>query len=173
MGRRIGSAALVADGLHARTDGLTSLASWSAPSASLPGSPRRPVVGLVITVAILVVLKGAARDVYRRLMDAVEPEVLDAAEASIRTTPGVLDLERLRVRWTGHRIRAEAAVTVDPHLTVGQGHDIAVDVHHRLLHDVPKLVDATVHVSPQPTARPAPRAGASSAVLVGTVGRRG
>ncbi|WP_082556914.1 cation diffusion facilitator family transporter [Modestobacter sp. Leaf380] len=149
VGRRIGSAALVADGLHARTDGLTSLAVVVGALGVLAGFPLAdPLVGLAITVAILLVLKSAARDVYRRLMDAVEPEVLDTAEATIRATPGVLDVERLRVRWTGHRIRAEVAVTVDHALTVSAGHDIAVDVHHRLLHDVPKLVDATVHISP-------------------------
>jgi len=149
VGRRIGSAALVADGLHARTDGLTSLAVVVGALGVLAGFPLAdPLVGLAITVAILLVLKGAARDVYRRLMDAVEPEVLDTAEATVRATPGVLDVERLRVRWTGHRIRAEVAVTVDQALSVSAGHDIAVDVHHRLLHDVPKLVDATVHISP-------------------------
>ncbi|WP_082523323.1 cation diffusion facilitator family transporter [Geodermatophilus sp. Leaf369] len=149
VGRKIGSAALVADGLHARTDGLTSLAVVVGALGVLAGFPLAdPLVGLAITVAILFVLKNAARDVYRRLMDAVEPEVLDAAEASIRTTPGVLDVERLRVRWTGHRLRAETAVTVDPDLSVTSGHDIAVDIHHRLLHDVPKLIDATVHISP-------------------------
>ncbi|SSC25678.1 Cation efflux protein, partial [Klenkia terrae] len=153
VGRRIGSAALVADGLHARTDGLTSLAVVVGALGVLAGFPLAdPLVGLAITVAILLVLKSAARDVYRRLMDAVEPEVLDTAEATVRSTPGVLDVERLRVRWTGHRIRAEVAVTVDPALGVVAGHDIAVDVHHRLLHDVPKLVDATVHVSPARTA---------------------
>ncbi|WP_200938809.1 cation diffusion facilitator family transporter [Modestobacter sp. Leaf380] len=149
VGRRIGSAALVADGLHARTDGLTSLAVVFGALGVLAGFPLAdPLVGLAITVAILLVLRSAARDVYRRLMDAVEPEVLDLAEATVLATPGVLDVERLRVRWTGHRIRVEAAVTVDPALSVTAGHDIAVDVHHRLLHDVPKLVDATVHVSP-------------------------
>ncbi|KQS64294.1 cation diffusion facilitator family transporter [Modestobacter sp. Leaf380] len=149
VGRRIGSAALVADGLHARTDGFTSLAVVAGALGVLAGFPLAdPLVGLAITIAILFVLKSAARDIYRRLMDAVEPDVLDTAEASIRATPGVLDVERLRVRWTGHRIRAETAITVDPTLTITAGHDIAVDVHHRLLHDVPKLVDATVHVSP-------------------------
>lgn len=149
IGRRIGSAALVADGLHARADGFTSLAVVIGALGVLAGIPiADPIVGLAITVAILFVLKGAATEVYRRLMDAVEPEVFDAAEASIRSTPGVLDVELLRLRWTGHRIRGEAAVTVDPALTVTRGHDIAVDVHHRLLHELPKLVNVTVHVGP-------------------------
>ena len=149
VGRKIGSAALVADGLHARTDGFTSLAVVLGALGVLAGFPLAdPLVGLGITVAILFVLKAAGTDIYRRLMDAVEPELVDAAEASISATPGVLGLERLRLRWTGHRVRAEAAVLVDPGLGVVEGHAIAVDVHHRLLHDVPRLVDATVHVSP-------------------------
>ena len=81
VGRRIGSAALVADGLHARTDGLTSLAvvlGAAGVAARLPAAD--PIVGLLITVAILVVLRDAARDVFRRLMDAVDPDLVDAAE---------------------------------------------------------------------------------------------
>ena len=149
VGRKIGSAALVADGLHARTDGFTSLAVVFGALGVLAGFPLAdPLVGLGITVAILFVLKGAATDIFRRLMDSVEPELVDAAETSISTAPGVLGVERLRVRWTGHRLRAEAAVLVDPDIGVIQGHAIAVDVHHRLLHDVPRLIDATVHVSP-------------------------
>jgi len=149
VGRKIGSAALVADGLHARTDGFTSLAVVLGALGVLAGFPLAdPLVGLGITVAILFVLKGAATDIYRRLMDAVEPELVDAAEACIAATPGVLGVERLRLRWTGHRLRAEVAVLVDPAIGVVEGHTIAVDVHHRLLHDVPRLIDATVHVSP-------------------------
>jgi divalent metal cation (Fe/Co/Zn/Cd) transporter len=113
-----------------------------------------PIIGMPITVAILFVLKGAAIDIYRRLMDAVDPLLLEAAEAALTTTPGVVDVESVRLRWTGHRIRAEAGITVDPSLSVTEGHAIAIDAHHHLLHDVPKLVEATVHVSP--TGRLAP-----------------
>ncbi|MGQ0480130.1 MAG: cation diffusion facilitator family transporter [Pseudonocardia sp.] len=149
VGRRIGSAALVADGLHARTDGFTSLAVVAGAIGVWAGFPLAdPIVGLLITVAILVVLRGAAVDIYRRLMDAVEPALVDAAEASLRSVPGVLGIESLRLRWIGHRLRAETGVEVDPTLTVVQAHAIADDAHHRLLHDVPKLVGATVHVSP-------------------------
>ncbi len=90
VGRAIGSAALVADGLHARTDGFTSLAVVGGALGVLAGwDAADPVVGLLITVAILFVLRSAATDIYRRLMDAVDPELLDAAEASLRGTPGV------------------------------------------------------------------------------------
>ena len=152
VGRKIGSAALVADGLHARTDGFTSLAVVFGAIGVLAGFPLAdPIVGLGITVAILFVLKSAAVEIYRRLMDAVEPELVDAAEASLRATPGVLDVDDLRLRWTGHRIRAETGIVVDGALSVSGGHQIAVEAHHRLLHDVPRLSDVTVHVSPAPT----------------------
>jgi cation diffusion facilitator family transporter len=149
VGRRIGSAALVADGLHARTDGFTSLAVVVAALGVMAGFPLAdPIVGLLITLAILVVLKGAATDIYRRLMDAVEPELVDAAEAGLRTVPGVERIESLRLRWTGHRLRAEAGIVVDAGLDMVAAHDIAVRAHHALLHAVPRLVAATVHVSP-------------------------
>ncbi len=149
VGRRIGSAALVADGLHARADGFTSLAVVVGAVGVLAGFPLAdPVVGLLITVAILVVLRGAARDIYRRIMDAVDPELVDAAEASLRAVPGVRGVEELRLRWIGHRIRAETGLAVDPGLTLAEAHRIAHQAQHRLLHDVPRLADATVHVSP-------------------------
>jgi cation diffusion facilitator family transporter len=149
VGRRIGSAALVADGRHARADGFTSLAVVAAALGVLAGFPLAdPVVGLLITVAILVVLRGAAADIYRRLMDAVDPRLVDTAEAAVRAVPGVLDVEELRLRWSGHRVRAEVGIAVDPGLDVVAAHDIATAVQHRLLHDVPKLVAATVHVGP-------------------------
>jgi cation diffusion facilitator family transporter len=149
VGRRIGSAALVADGLHARTDGFTSLAVVLGALGVMAGFPLAdPLVGLAITVAILVVLRGAATQVYHRLMDAVDPELVERAETSLASTPGVEGVDAVRVRWVGHRIRAEADIVVDPGLSVVDGHAIAVEAHHRLLHDVPRLAEVTVHVSP-------------------------
>jgi cation diffusion facilitator family transporter len=149
VGRRIGSAALVADGLHARTDGFTSLAVLlSAGGLALGWQWADPVVGLVITVAILVVLRDAAREVYRRLMDAVDPKLVDEVEATLGETPGVLAVGAVRLRWVGHRMRAECEISVRADLSVAQGHAIAVDAEHRLLHALPRLTAALVHADP-------------------------
>jgi len=149
VGRTIGSAALVADGLHARTDGFTSLAVVIGALGVLAGFPLAdPIIGILITITILFVLRGAVTDIGRRLMDAVDPALLDTAETSLHSVTGVRGIESLRLRWVGHRMRAEVALLVDPALTVVDGHEIAVTAHHQLLHDVPRLVDATVHVSP-------------------------
>ncbi len=150
VGRRIGSAALVADGLHARTDGFTSLAVVLGALGVLSGFPLAdPVVGLLITAAILVVLRSAATDIYRRLMDAVDPALTAETTAVLQGTPGVIDTEHVRLRWVGHRISAEAGVVVDAGLDLVTAHDIATDAHHRLLHAVPTVAAVTIHVSPQ------------------------
>ena len=150
VGRKIGSAALVADGLHARTDGFTSLAVVVGAVGVLLGFPLAdPIVGLLITVAILFVLRGAARDIYRRLMDAVDPELVNQAEAVLNATPEVEGVEEFRLRWIGHRLRAETGIMVNSSKSITEAHDVAEDVRHRLLHALPKLQDATVHVSPR------------------------
>ena len=150
VGRRIGSAALVADGVHARTDGFTSLAVLlGAGGVALGWRWADSVVGLGITVAILFVVKDAAREVYRRLMDAVDPTLVDTAESTLRTTEGVTGVGTVRLRWVGHHLRAECEISVPAGLTVAQGHDIAVDAEHRLMHAIPRLNAATVHADPQ------------------------
>ncbi|WP_327666687.1 cation diffusion facilitator family transporter [Streptomyces sp. NBC_00485] len=152
VGRAIGSAALVADGLHARTDGYTSLAVLlGAGGSALGWQLADPVVGLAITAAIALVLRDAAREVFRRVMDAVDPELVDRAEGALREVPGVRAVGELRLRWIGHRLRAEVAVAVDGEATVREAHAIAVEAEHALLHAVPKLTAALVHADPAPT----------------------
>ncbi|MFJ7963080.1 cation diffusion facilitator family transporter [Streptomyces sp. NPDC096324] len=151
VGREIGSAALVADGLHARTDGFTSLAVLvGAGGAALGWQLADPLVGLAITAAILLVLRDAAKEVFRRVMDAVEPELVDRAEQALRQVEGVRDVGELRLRWIGHRLRAEVSVVVDGEATVRHAHDISVDAEHALLHAVPRLTAALVHADPAP-----------------------
>ncbi len=149
VGRKIGSAALVADGHHARTDGFTSLAVVAgAIGVALGWRLADPIVGMAITVAILGVLRGAARDVYRRLMDAVDPALVDQVEHQAAGVEGVRRVDDVRVRWIGHELRAELNLTVDGNLPVSQAHDIAEHVRHRLLHHVHRLGDATIHTDP-------------------------
>jgi cation diffusion facilitator family transporter len=149
VGRRIGSAALVADGLHARTDGFTSLAVLAGAAGVAAGFPLAdPIVGLLITVAILAVLRTAVRDVYRRVMDAVDPELVDQAESALLATPGVLEVRAIRMRWIGHRLHAEADLDIDGRISVTDAHRLAHDAEHRLTRDLPKLRAAAIHAYP-------------------------
>jgi len=149
VGRSIGSAALVADGYHARTDGLTSLAVVVGALGVAAGYPLAdPLVGLLITVVILFVLKQAAGQVIGRLMDAVAPALVEQVEAIAAAVPSVQTVEHLRLRWIGHALEASMAITVDRDLTVAEGHDVSEEVRHRLLHDIRRLDTAIIHVNP-------------------------
>jgi cation diffusion facilitator family transporter len=150
VGRKIGSAALVADGLHARTDGFTSLAVLlGAGGVALGWNWTDPLAGLLITVAILAVLYQAAREVCRRLMDAVDPSLVDQAEQTLRTTPGVLDVGLVRLRWVGHQLWAECEIAVSGDITAVEAHEVAVNAEHNLLHALSRLSAALVHADPQ------------------------
>jgi divalent metal cation (Fe/Co/Zn/Cd) transporter len=94
------------------------------------------------------VLRDAAREIYHRLMDAVDPALLAEAEQVLAETPGVRDVSSVRMRWIGHCLRAEVDLSVDHQLTVVQAHAIASDAEHRLIHRVPRLTAATVHADP-------------------------
>lgn len=160
VGRRIGSAALVADGLHARTDGFTSLAVLLGAGGVALGFPLAdPIIGLVITAAILAVLRTAIRDVFRRLMDAVDPRFVDTAEAALAAEPGVTGVRSVKMRWIGHRLHADAELDIDPSVSLADAHRIAHEAEHTLTHAVPKLTSALVHAYPAVHTTPGYHAG--------------
>jgi len=149
-GRRIGSAALVADGLHARTDGFTSLAVVIGALGVLAGwNPADAVVGLLISTAILRVLVIAARDIYRTLMDSVDPDLVGQVENVARTVEGVEDITSVRIRWVGHELHTAIRLTVDPSLSIAAAHEISEAVNHDLLHRIPRLKEAIIHCDPR------------------------
>ena len=149
VGREIGSAALVADGYHARTDGWTSLAVLAGAVGMWLGYPLAdPVVGLLIAAAILVIVWQSGKAVFTRLLDGVEPEVVEEIRHAACEVDGVEDVSEVRARWLGHRLHAEVNIAVDPGLSVAEGHAIAREVNHRLLHHLSYLSGAVVHVDP-------------------------
>jgi cation diffusion facilitator family transporter len=148
-GERIGSAALVADGYHARTDALTSLSVLLGVIGVWLGFTQAdPLVGLGITLVILGILKEAAVRIWHRLMDSVDPELLTRAEASARAVDGVEDVSALKARWIGHSVYAEVDIAADCRLTLNEAHAVAERARHAMLHAVPKLASVTVHVNP-------------------------
>ncbi len=152
-GKRIGSAALVADGQHARTDGLTSLAVLLAAAGVWLGFPLLdPIIGVLIGVAILFITWDATKTMWYRLMDAVDPELYDQALAiaheQVRHHDGLEEIRRLRLRWLGHRLHADVYIAVQPDLTLAEGHDLAEQVRLGLFRHMPLLSEAIVHVDP-------------------------
>ena len=148
-GNAIGSAALVADGYHARTDGFTSLAVALGAIGVWAGVEQAdPIVGLGISVAIFAVLRGAARQIFYRLMDAVDPSIVDRISHEAGHTPGVRRVSSTKVRWLGHRIVADITIDVDAGCSVHDGHTIASATRQRLVEHVAHVDEVHVHVHP-------------------------
>jgi cation diffusion facilitator family transporter len=146
IGRRIGSAALVADGVHARTDGFTSLAVVVGAVGVMLGFPLAdPIVGILISIAIIVLLIGTVRSIGRRLMDGVEPELLDRAEHAILHVDGVRSIAELRLRWVGHRLQGDAAIVTDD-LPVSQSELITAEVQRQIAAHLPNVDQLRIRV---------------------------
>ncbi len=152
VGRRIGSAALEADGVHARTDGVTSLLVLvGAIAVALGAQWADPVAGLIITAAILVVGYQAVRSVGQRLLDAVDPAIVGRIGEIVGAVAGVAAVTEVRARWVGHRLLAQVRLSVDGRLSVTEAHEIAEVAHHELLHHVTNLSEAIIHIDPAGT----------------------
>jgi cation diffusion facilitator family transporter len=149
VGEEIGSAALIADGHHARVDGLVSLAVFFGVLGVYLGFPLAdPLVGLIITAAILRIVSGSGKEVFTRGIDGVNPTIPEEIRDAAAHAKGVKDVTEVRVRWIGHRLHAEVNIAVDPELSVEAGHIIAKEVRHDLLHRLSYLSNALIHVDP-------------------------
>lgn len=150
IGKEINSAALIADGYHARVDGLTSLAVLLGAIGVWLGSPLAdPIIGLLITLAILKIVWDSSKAVFSRLLDGVEPKIIDDIKHAAGHVKGVHGVAEVRGRWLGHRLHAEVNIAVESELSVKQAHTLALEVRHELLHHLSYLSNVTIHVDPQ------------------------
>lgn len=149
VGGRIGSAALIAEGQHARADGLTSLAVILGVLGVWAGIPQADAtVGLLIAGAILWILVRTSQVIFRRLMDGVDDGTVERIHAAASTVEGVVDVAGVRARWTGHRLQTELSIEVEAGLGVEAGHQIAADVRCRLTQQIRHIESVTVAVQP-------------------------
>jgi len=148
VGRQIGSAALVADGQHSRVDGFTSLSVLIGVIGTWLGFPLAdPIVGVGITIAILFIVKDAARAVWHRLIDGIEPEILDDIAHAPSHIAGVQAVRNVRARWIGHKVYSDVAIAVDPDLPVHVADAIARAVERSLRAHVRPLGEVVVRVT--------------------------
>ena len=149
VGKEIGSAALVADGSHAHADALTSLAVLLGAAGVWLGVPLAdPAVGLLITAMILRIVWETGKEVFLRLLDGSDPAAVGEIRETAASVTGVVEVSDVRVRWAGHRMYAEVNLAVNGDRSVSEGHAIATEVRHRMLHQLRYLSDATIHVDP-------------------------
>ncbi|MBI4730002.1 MAG: cation transporter [Acidobacteria bacterium] len=149
VGRRIGSEPLVADGQHARTDALASVAAFLGLLGARFGfRAADPIAGFVITLAIGSIAWGAGRQVLARLLDAVDPEIVERIRLVAGGTPSVASVGRCQARWAGRSLYVTLTVAVDGRLPLARAHEVAETVHHRILHELPGVAQVDVHLDP-------------------------
>lgn len=149
VGKQIGSDAMIADGQHARVDGLTSLAVLIAVLGTLIGLPiLDPLVGIVIGIAIVGITWSATKSVWYRMMDAIDPEITHRMGHLIEDVTGVRQVTTIRARWVGHRIYAEVTLAVDEQLAFVESHTITENVRHDLQKAMPHLHEVTIQLAP-------------------------
>jgi cation diffusion facilitator family transporter len=149
VGNEIGSAALIADGQHARVDGFTSLAVLIGVFGVYFGYPiLDPIVGMAITIAILFIVKDAALSIWIRLIDGIEPEILAQIEHAPMHVEGVRSVHHVRARWLGHRVHSDITIDVDPLLSVREADGISKQVEQALRKHVRLLGSIVVRSRP-------------------------
>ena len=156
VGRQIGSAALVADGVHARLDGVTSLSVVLGAVGVMIGLPLAdPIIGLVISLSILILLWGTVRSIGRRLMDGIDPDIVERVEQALERTPGVLSVPSIKLRWVGHRLQGSATIQV-AEMTLTEAERVTHEAQHELSHAFPNLDVFDVIASAKPGPSPTP-----------------
>jgi cation diffusion facilitator family transporter len=156
VGREINSAALIADGYHARTDGLTSLAVVIGAVGVWLGFPLAdPIVGLLITIAIFGIVWQSARSVLTRMLDGIEPGVMAEIRHAAEHVPGARIVEA-KARWIGHRLHADIAISADETLPLSEASKITAALEDELFEHMPALAAANVRFSLEDHDHPRP-----------------
>lgn len=149
VGKEIHSAALIADGYHARIDGLTSLAVLGGVVGIWLGYPLAdPIIGLLIILLILRILTSSAKTVIMRLIGSVDPEIIEEIEHAALHVRGIEDVSEVRMRWVGHLLHGELNLAVSPDLLISEAHELAQMARHEILHHLPYLANIVIHVDP-------------------------
>lgn len=151
VGRGIGSESLEADGIHSRVDALVSAGAFVG--IGLAGLGLRiadPIAGILITFAIVYVLAGTVKQLFYRMMDAVDPTIVDEITQAASSVNGVLQVHDVRVRWVGRQLVAVMHVAMDPKSTLENAHALAMRVEDAVCHEVP-AARLEIHMDPGTT----------------------
>jgi cation diffusion facilitator family transporter len=148
VGRQINSAALIADGYHARTDGLTSLAVVIAAVGVWLGFPLAdPIIGLIITAVILGIVWQSGRTVFTRLLDGIDPAIVDEIRHAAEHVAGI-DKVDAKVRWLGHKLHADVVIAIRPDMLVEEANRLSDAYRAKLFEHIPALAAANIRFCP-------------------------
>jgi cation diffusion facilitator family transporter len=151
VARRVGSTALLATAWDYRLDALggiavligLAMAKWAG------WHWADHVAATLIAGTVLWIGGGLLWENVQSLVDRqADPEILQQVRGNARAVPGVLAVEKLRVRRMGIEYIAEIHLQVNENITVREGHNIAHAVKDRIMLGIPSISDVVVHVEP-------------------------
>ena len=147
VGREINSAALIADGFHARTDGFTSLAVVLGAIGVWLGFPLAdPIVGLLITLAIFAIVWQSSKAVLTRMLDGVESGIVDEIHHAAEHVHGIERVQSVQARWIGHRLHADLAIKVADTATAKDVVAVTEALRGELFVHLPALSEANIRL---------------------------
>ena len=151
VGRGLNSSALEADGVHSRIDALVSAGAAIGIGLAWAGlTLADPIAGLLITLMILYILAGTVKDLFLRMMDAVDPHLIEDIREAAARVDGVLGVHDVRARWVGRELIAVIHIDCDPRASLESAHAVAQKVEHEVAHDVP-TARLDIHMDPGTT----------------------
>lgn len=148
VGREISSAALVADGYHARLDGLLSLSVVLGCAGIGLGFPQADAfIGVFMSVLTLWAGWELAGTIMKRLVDEVDPQLLCAISEEALKQPGIKGIDSVKARFSGHRLRVELVVNVDGGLSVENAQRTAEALRRGLMDAMPVIEHVSIEIS--------------------------
>lgn len=158
VGRRIGSAALVADAWNDTVDLLSSSAALAAVVLAIYDPARFLPADLYggFAVGIIVIVTGVrvVRDTSLELTDTMPAaHVLTQIKSIALEVPRVEGVEKCFARKTGLQYHVDLHIEVEPTLTVAESHYLAHKVQNRIVQRMPSVANVLIHIEPTPDGR--------------------
>jgi cation diffusion facilitator family transporter len=156
VGERLRSPMLVANAWHARSDAASSLVAACGIGGSLLGMRwLDPLAAVIVGFMILRMGWEFGWEALRELMDeGLSQQALADIRATLRETPGVLDVHDLRTRRMAHQALVDAHIRVNGRISVSEGHRVAEFARQRVLAAHPQVLDVLVHVDAEDDSEP-------------------
>lgn len=150
VARRTGSAMMMANAWHHRSDAISSVVALGGIGAAMAGMTAMDTIAAAIIALMLgQVAWSFGRPAVAELVDAAPPdEVTEPVIAALWAVPGVRDVHDLRLRKTGLAVQADVHLSLDPDLTLSEAHRLCEAARARVRSAVPVVEEIVIHPEP-------------------------
>jgi cation diffusion facilitator family transporter len=153
IGRHVESTAVQTDAWHHRSDALTSAAAFIGISVALIGGTGWQSADdwAALFACAVIAANGIRllRPAFYEIMDtAPRGKIVTSIRRVARSVPGVMQVEKCRVRKMGLDFYVDLHVGVDGSISVHEGHKIAHRVKSAIQQSDPRIADVLVHIEP-------------------------